>query len=290
MQSWIRSGWVAAALLVATVQAFACFGDNATDNEEEGPVDGKPEIVEITAPAELDSGTEADLVVKLKGGANEQLSVAVDTSLGAFTPQSKVVITDDNGDATFTSRYASGAVGGEATFTVNVSTLANTRASAAHKLTVFEVERQGNVAAIAHVEAEQANYLIAYPFTLTANRTVTKLAIIAPAPATTLVGLYTSSTSTGVVKPADALVRMTATLVEGANEIAIAPLSLAAGTYWMAVSYMGTPMVRKSIEVGDSVSGWRITGHLFTSGLPSSLDAATSSSLSLRNFYLVLRK
>lgn len=178
MQSWIRSGGVAAALLVATVQTFACFGDNATDGEE-GPVDGKPEIVEITAPAELDSGSEADLVVKLKGGANEQLSVAVDTSLGAFTPQSKVVITDEKGDATFTSRYASGAV---------------------------------------------------------------------------------------------------------------APLSLAAGTYWMAVSYMGMPMVRKSIEVGDTVSGWRIIGHLFTSGLPASLDAATASGLGRRNFYLVLRK
>lgn len=176
------------------------------------------------------------------------------------------------------------------TFTVNVSTLTSARVSATHKMKIFEVERQGNVTPYANIETELANYLIAYPFVLAANRTVTKLAILAPSPATALVGLYGSSATTGVEKPTSALTRTTANLVTGTNEIAIAPLALPAGTYWMAVSYMGTPTVRKNIEVGQTAPGWRINGHLFSSGLPENLDAATTVNLNLRNFYLVLRK
>lgn len=274
-----------------SLSTVACFGDNSDEGEEEEPQKDTPVIVDITALDEIDTDAKAPITVKVKGKADQQLSVAVDTALGSFTPQNATIITDGNGDGTFTTLYSSGAVGGSSTFTVNVSTLAELRTSKSRNVTIHGVERLGNVIAITHSEAEQADYLIAYPFELTTARTLTKIAIVAPASATALVGLYASTVGTPTTaKPTAALVRMTATLVAGANEISIDPLPLAEGRYWMAVSYMGVPLVNKNIDVGASVSGWRINGHLFSSGLPERLDAALATNLAIRNFYLVLRK
>lgn len=287
----LRSLLLAAVLSLAAV---ACFGDNEggdSDGSAEEPQKDAPSIVNITALDEIDTDAKAPITVTLKGKANEQLSVAVETALGTFSPQNAEVLTNDIGEASFTTLYSSGATGGSSTFTVNVSSSASLRTSKSRNVTIREVERLGNVTALAHSEAEQADYLIAYPFELTAARTLTKLAIVAPVSATALVGLYASTVGTPTTaKPTAALVRMTATLVTGANEISIDPLPLAAGRYWMAVSYLGIPVVNKNVDIGASVPGWRITGHLFSSGLPERLDAALATNLAIRNFYLVLRK
>lgn len=286
------SGFWTFALGAALCLTAACFGDNSDGDGGELP-DGKPAIVEITGAEELDLGDSAEISVKLKGKANEQLSVAVDATLGALTPQSKVVITDDNGDAVFVTSYTSGATAGTETITANVSALGTTGTSLTKTLTIFDVERLGIVSPIATVTPEVLNYLIVYPFEVSTERTLRKVAIVAPEATAAQIGLYSSSAGDAMTaRPVDALLRTTANLAVGANEIAVSPLQLPAGRYWMAVAYPNTPMVRKeSPPVNVTIYGWRITTYSYAGGLPAKLDTlVTSTTLSYRNFYLVLRK
>jgi hypothetical protein len=281
----------ALAMLASASLLMACFGDN-TDEEGQLP-DGAPSILDIAGPEAIDAGDGLDLTVTIKGKANEQLSVAIDATLGSFTPQNKVIITDDNGDGVFATRYTNGGKAGLDTITANVSSLSTAGKSLTKALTIFEVERLGNVTPIETTLAETANYLIVYPFELPAPRTLRKVAIVAPQAATTQIGVYSSSAGDDMTaKPVDALVRVTANLVVGANEISVPSMDLAAGRYWMAVTYSGTPLVRKvAPPVGTTLYGWRITPYTFSSGLPDKLDTLVfSTPLSLRNFYLVLRK
>lgn len=278
---------VAAGLLLG-----ACFGDNSGGGEDELP-DGAPSILDIAGPEDLDTGDSLDLTVVIKGKANEQLSVAIDATLGSFTPQSKVIITDANGDGSFATRYTSTGTAGLETVTANVSALSTAGKSATKMLTIHDVERIGNVTPIETTIAETAGYLIVYPFELQAPRTLRKVAIVAPEATTAQIGVYSSSVGDAMTaKPVDALARVTANLVAGANEISVPSTDLAAGRYWMAVAYSGTPLVRKvAPPLGTTLYGWRITTYTFSSGLPDKLDTLVSSTtLSLRNFYLVLRK
>jgi hypothetical protein len=264
----------------------ACFGDNS---DEQGPGNA-PSITEIAGPVELDTGEETDFTITVRGQANEQLSVAVDATLGTFSPQTKVVITDEEGVGSFVTRYVSGSTAGPVTITANVSTLAANGQSSSKDLVLHEVERLGNVTSLNSPTMETANYLIAYPFTITGARTFTKFGIIAPQATNAQVGLYTSTNTVPSSRPLALITKLTANLALGKNELVVDPSALTAGEYWMVVTYEGTPMVHKNIE--KTVAGWSIVGWLYSQELPSSFTGIMleATPLSDRNFYLVLRK
>jgi hypothetical protein len=82
----LRRNSTALAALASMSLLMACFGDNTEGEEGEGPGPGSggsaPSIVEITGANELDLGDSIDLTVKVRGEANEQLSVAAESKLG----------------------------------------------------------------------------------------------------------------------------------------------------------------------------------------------------------------
>jgi hypothetical protein len=287
-----------AIVLASTSLLMACFGDNTEDQGGPGPGGGDaPSILDIAGPEDADVGNSLDLTVKVKGKANEQLSVAVDGGLGTFSLQNKVVITDDLGEGAFTTLYTSGTAGLE-TITANVSALNAAGSSATKMITIHGVERQGNIVPLtgAAVAPQRANVAIAYPVVLSTARVVSKLGIVHPTQPTTTpptpptiahVALY----STETVSSIRLITNSTATLAAGANEIPIEPTSLEAGSYWMVVAYSGSPNIYRG---ASKVMKYQ-EPHDFAAGLPNVLaDLVTSDNLTNpfadRNFYLVLRK
>jgi hypothetical protein len=290
-----RNSTALAALAFATLLT-ACFGDNSEDQEGPGPGPGPggsaPSIVEISGSDELDLGDSIDVTVKVRGEANEQLSVAVESKLGGgFNPQNKVVITDAAGEGSFTTRYTSGTTAGLDTLTFNVSDLEAKSKTATKDVTLYDIERFGNVTPLAETGTNQpAGFLVAYPMTLTTARLVRKLGIVHPPQATQVrvqVGLYATDTATSVT----AITKTTATLVTGLNDIPIPPTPLAAGSYWMVVAYEGSPSIYRSTTIPIALR-YKLT-HDFDVGLTDKItDLMTSSGTQyyIRNFYLVLRK
>jgi hypothetical protein len=286
-----------AIVLASASLLMACFGDNTEDQEGPGPGGSTPSIVEITGAQELDLGDSADVTVKVRGEANEQLSVAVEGKLGGgFNPQNKIVITDATGEGSFTTRYSSGTTAGVETLTFNVSDLDAKSKTATRDITLYDVERIGEVTPLAAMGATQtAGYLVAYPMTLTTARVVSKLGIVHPAQETQVrvqVGLYTTDTATSI----SAITKTTAILATGINDIPIPPTPLAAGSYWMVVAYEGSPSVYRSTT--DVVVMRYKVDHVYADGLTDNIGGLTTSSnmmgtstrLYRRNFYLVLRK
>lgn len=277
--------------------AVACFGDNTTDGtgeeEEEELPDGLPGVLDIAAPADLDIGDSFDVTVKVKGKPNEQLSIAVDSSLGTFAMQSKVLITNDAGEGSFITRYTS-AMSGAETIRANVAVPGTAGHSKTKALTIYDIERLGNVAPVSPTSSAQtAGVLIAYPMELTTARTVRKLGINHPAqspamPVNAHVGLYATVSATSI----SVLAKTTVALTTGQNEIAIPPQDLPAGKYWMVVLYEGEPQVYRSTTV--QVTLLYKLSQSYSAGLADQIgDLLTSSpaaSYYLRNFYLVLRK
>jgi hypothetical protein len=292
MGTTARLASAALALMVGGL-ATACFGDNS---EEPNP--GAPTVQEIVSPEGLDLGASTSVVIKVKGRPAQQLSVAVDATLGSFTMQSKVVITDDAGEASWTTNYTAGNAAGAELLSVNVSDLTAMSSSATKELTIYGAERVGRVDPVGLPAMQTAGVLVGYPVVITGTRTVIKLGVVSPpqSVASTVnaqVGLYSKLTDTSL----SALAKTTATLVDGVNELPIAPLELADGTYWMVVAYSGTPLVYRSTT--ELVSMYYKTTHVFSDGIGDTIEGLSKSavtagdggqSLYARNFFVVLRK
>jgi hypothetical protein len=281
----------AALSLAACLLQIACFGDNSGDESDGANSDG-PSVVEIVSPDEVDQGDAIDVTIKVKGSPDEQLSVAADATLGAFSPQNKIVIANVDGEGTFVTRYTPGTAGGAEILTANVSSLAGISKSATKALTVYSLERFGNVTQVGPASAHSAGVLVAYPIVLATDRVVRKLGVLSPVqtPAGMVdvqLGLYATDTATSV----NVLTKTTAKLVAGANEITIPAQALTAGTYWMVVAYDGTPMIYRS-ATERIVLRYKLN-HIFSGGLADKLDGLITSQPTdyfTRNFYLVLRK
>lgn len=293
MRQIFRLGFLCLVLLSFS-SSVSCFGDNAKEDgeEEEELPDGVPGVLEISGPADIDLGDSFDVTVKVKGKANEQLSVVVDASLGTFATQSKLLITDEAGEGSFTTRYTSSMAGAE-NLRANVAVPSTTGSSKSRALTIFDIERLGNVAPVATASAQTEGVLIAYPMELTTARTVRKLGITHPTqspsmPVNAHVGLYTTLSPTSI----SVLAKTTVALTAGQNEIVIPPQDLPAGKYWMVVLYEGAPSVYRSTTV--QVTLMYKLGQVYSAGLADQItDLSTSSATVtyyLRNFYLVLRK
>jgi hypothetical protein len=255
-----------------------CFGDNERGT---GLV--------ITAPAELDGGDSTDVTIAVRGKANDQVSVAVDSTAGTFDAPTKVVITDASGDGVFTTRYTAANKSETVTITANMTSTTTGGISSSKEVAVFEISRIGNVAPIAN-EVEETAYLTAYPFDLPASVNLRKLAIVAPAAATALIGLYGNIVAVDGDAPGAALARTTATLVIGPNEVAVPPVQLAAGRYWMLVTYSGEKV--STARSTAMIVGRTLSPYAFTNGLPDQAPnpMTLTTNMGLRNFYLVVRQ
>jgi hypothetical protein len=201
------------------------------------------------------------------------------------------VITDANGEGSFTSRYTSGTTAGVETVTFNVSDLEAKSKTATKDVTLFDIERVGNIAPLADMGTNQpAGFLVAYPMNLTTDRVVRKLGIVHPPQATQVrvqIGLYATDTATSIT----AITKTTATLASGLNDIPIPPTPLAAGSYWMVVAYEGSPSIYRSTTV-PIVLRYKVD-HDYAAGLTDKITNLLTSSGTqyyIRNFYLVLRK
>jgi len=262
-------------LTTAAVSTAACFGDN----------DGGASV-QLQAPEELDGGESADVTVEFKSAASSQFSVAVDSISGVFSPQNKVGITDAEGAGSFVTRYTADNKTASVEIAANFTGAGGVSETVTKQVSVYEVERVGNVAPIL-VTAEETDYLTAYPLDLTAG-TLRKLAIVAPTAATALIGLYSNAITVDGDAPSAALARVTATLVAGANEVVVPAQQITAGKYWMVVTYQGTTTAARGPA---TTTGRILTSYGFERGLPDPMPAMTLTiDMGKRNFYVVLRK
>jgi hypothetical protein len=260
-------------LASATAGATACFGDNDSGAS-----------VQLQVPGEMDGGESADITVEFKSAASSQYSVAVDSVSGAFSPQNKVGITDGSGAGSFVTRYTADNKTATVEIAANFAGAGGVSETVTKQVAVYEVERVGNIAAIAET-AEETDYLTAYPLDLTAG-TLRKLAIVAPTAATALIGLY-SNTIDGDA-PSTALARVTATLVPGANEVVVPAQPISAGKYWMVVTYNGKTTAARGAA---TTTGRALMGYGFERGLPDPMPTIPlTTNMGKRNFYVVLRK
>lgn len=271
-------------IVLSCLLNVACFGDN---DDSAIPSADTLTISEFIAPEEIDGGDSVDISIRVKGRAGEQLSIAMDGPSGVFLPQSKVIIADDAGEARFETRFTTSNVAATTEVTANVSNLQLLTASASKALKIYEVERVGNIAPLP-TATETANYLVAYPMSITPPRTLSKLAIVAPAAATAAVGLYSNGKISGLDAPTTPLVKRLVSLTVGANELVIPALSLTAEKYWIVITYEGTPVVGKMPPV--EIDAWALTTFGFPAELPDVLPTLNRGLLSKRNFYLVVRK
>lgn len=255
--------------------ASACFGDN-----ERGA------SIELTVPEEMDGGDSVDLTVAFQAEPGAQYSVAVDGEAGFFSPQNKVGVTDAEGGGAFMTRYTAENKTGPVELTANFIGPGGINETVRERVSVFEVERIGNVAPIT-ITVDELDYLTAYPLDLPAG-TLRKLAIVAPKPASALIGLYNNVSSIDGDAPGAALVRTPATLVAGANEIVVPAQPITPGKYWMVVVYDGLTTTARGAA---TVVGRTIDGYRFSDGLPDTMPATTlTTNMGKRNFYIVLRK
>ncbi|MEZ4361490.1 MAG: hypothetical protein R3B48_14985 [Kofleriaceae bacterium] len=275
-----------AGLTVAAVVVFpACFGDNS---DEPGP--NGPAVTDVAAPDGLDPGDTASITIKVKGKPATQLSIGAAGVLGAFRQEFKDVITDGAGEASWVAEYLVGNASGDDILTVTVQDIAGSADAATKSMTIYAIERLGNVTPVGPEVLQSSGVLLAYPMVLDQPRVVTKLGIVSPpqlAPVSTQLGLYATDTATSV----RVLAKTTANIVGGINEIAIPKQELAAGSYWMVVAYDGSPQIYRStveVEVRYKV------GHVFSTGLADTItDLFTSTATSPffeRNFFLVVRQ
>jgi hypothetical protein len=262
-------------LASATAGATACFGDNDSGAS-----------VQLRVPGEMDGGESADITVEFKSAASAQFSVAVDSVSGAFSPQNKVGITDASGASSFVTRYTADNKTATVEIAANFTGAGGVSETVTKQVSVYEVERIGNIAPIL-VRAEETDYLTAYPLDLTAG-TLRKLAIVAPTAATALIGLYSNAVTINGDAPSTALARVTATLVPGANEVVVPAQPITAGKYWMVVTYSGKTTAARGAATAE---GRFLMSYGFDRGLPDPLPAMTlTTDMGKRNFYVVLRK
>lgn len=255
--------------------AAGCFGDNDSGAS-----------VQLSVPDELDGGESADITVEFQSKASSQYSVAVDSASGAFSPQNKVGITNADGAGTFVTRYTADNRTADVEIAANFTGAGGVSETVTKQVSVYEVERIGNVAPILET-TEEMDYLSAYPLDLTAG-TLRKLAIVAPTAATALVGLYNNAVTIDGDAPSTAIARVTATLVAGANEIIVPAQPITAGKYWMVVTYDGKTTTARS---SATLIGRSLTSYGFERGLPDAMPSMTlTANMGKRNFYVVLRK
>ncbi len=268
---------LAALFLCCAALATACFGDNSIGTS-----------LQLSGPDELDGGDTATLTIEVQGPPNLDLELTLESASGTFsTPNQVVAATDASGKGVFSTLYTADNKAAVAIISVTYLDGDDKPVTLTKSITIHELEKVGNVEPILDTVIE-TSYLTAYPLQLAASATLLKLAIVAPEPADALVGLYSNTLSIDGDAPGMALARVHVALTEGVNELAVPPLPLGPGIYWMLVTYDGPTETARG---GDTIVGRSISGYLFRPELPAiAPQLQRSDNMGLRNFYLVLRK
>lgn len=273
--------WLLFVALVAGAGA-ACFGDNGSE--------ASSGALTMTVAEQADGGDVVEVQLVVRGVAGDQVSLVLDAPTGSFSPQTKVVVADEDGLASLTSQYQTDNRSAEVVLLASAVGPKGSEGRASKVLQTFETERVGNLVQVTSTITETAGYLIAYPLTVVTGRELRKFVIVAPEVATAAaevhVGLYTNSDTNA---PQNALVKVTAAIVPGVNSLPATAADLAPGKYWMVVAYRGTPTTFRGLA-GNTVMGWNLSTFVFDQGLPNTMPVMTMSNLGQRNFSAVLRK
>ncbi len=274
------------AVALSCLSAAACFGDNSS---QPLPPAGGLEVT-LDVASEVDGGDAVEVKVALRGEVGDEVAVELGSVVGALTPAVRSVLIDAAGQGAFVATYQSQNASSPVTLRASAVGLADRSDTAEAKLTVFETERVGTLVPVTTTVPEVANYLVAYPITVVSGGTLRRFSIVAPmvdgATSSARVGLYSSSTSNA---PQNALVRLTAQIQPGPNDVPSEPIALAPGKYWMLVGYQGTPITARGPSIGIS-SGWVLNDFDYAAGLPEVMPAMSVANLGQRNFSIVIRK
>lgn len=277
----MRSSRLLAASTVAcaTLCAAGCFGDNSGG--------GPPAIMSVEPPAQgVDAeGGRAPVHIRVKGQRDEQLTIALTSTLGTFTPEQEVLITDAEGLASYSPEFVAGAESGEAMAVGNVADLDGERVSFELSFPVVPLSRVGEVAQLPNLSTViAANYLEGQSITLAAAGKLRRVGIVAPTETNVAVGIYTDVA--GV--PTKLLASASTRLKVGVNELPVDAVELAAGTYWFMSNYDSAPTAPRLYR-SSTVRPLKYIMIPFSTTLPTAYPAAYSSTTEpLRNCYLVL--
>ncbi|MEZ4364286.1 MAG: hypothetical protein R3B48_29195 [Kofleriaceae bacterium] len=272
----------AARILSLTLLAFgllaSCFGDN------QGGA-----ALRLSAPDELDGGDTAELTISVDGAANnEEVNVELSASTGTLSSAGVVVVTDAQGHGSVSVQYTAANETGPATINAAASAPRLGTVGATKQIKLYEVTRVGNVTPITNTVKEQ-DYLTAFPINIPTNGTLRKLGVVAPEPATVVIGLYDNTPSIDGDTPNAALARGELSLAAGVNELIVEPRALSAGKYWIVVTYNGEATTAR--DAINLVTGRTLTDYSFGRGLPDTLPSMNlTTNMGERNLYIVLRR
>jgi hypothetical protein len=269
MQTYLRL----AATCVGLWFLPACFGDNDGS--------GSPQIVDVSVPASVDAeGGSATLVVRVRGRAEEQLSIALNGTLGSFDPSEKLVITDANGDASMMTSFTAGAVSGDEEAIANVSNFSGDRSSFRFAFPVTPINRVGQFTQLPSSEPASLGYLEGQAITVTDPGVLRRVGIVSTGAVDVVVGIYTESAG----QPTTLLASTSATLKLGVNELPVPDTSLPAGTYWFMANYR----TAVSLYVGTATRFTKFVSRTFATALPTTYPPHMTYTDNVRNYYFVL--
>jgi hypothetical protein len=269
MQTYLRL----AATCLGLWFVVGCFGDNDGS--------GSPQIVDVSVPAGVDAeGGSATLVVRVRGRAEEQLSIALNGTLGSFDPSEKLVITDANGDASMMTSFTAGTVSGDEEAIANVSNFSGDRSSFRFAFPVTPINRVGQFAQLSSSEPADLGSLEGQPITVTDPGMLRRVGIVSAGPVEVVVAIYAENAG----QPTTLITSTSATLKLGVNELPVPEASLPAGTYWFAAQYR----TAVTLYVGTATRSTKYFTQTFGTALPATFPTHTTYTDTVRNYYLVL--
>jgi hypothetical protein len=141
----------------------------------------------------------------------------------------------------------------------------------------------GNFDQFSYGGTMSAGFLGGQRVQLSLSSTLRALAVISTAANGTKVklGLYRDNNGT----PTTLVAETAATpLVVGRNHVAVTPVGLTAGAYWIMALYDNTASLRQDLNT----SPHRSTAHSFNSALPSNLSGSSASTAAALNYYMLI--
>jgi hypothetical protein len=264
----------AAAFALTSLTATACFGDNEGSALQilgvEAPLDG--------VDAELG---RAPVTVRFQAEREEQLDVAMTSTLGTFTPAQSLVITGLEGEATFTPEFLAGAEGGDAQGTATVTNPDGDVAQLSFSFPVVPLTRVGETAQLPNLSSLLPNYLEGQSITLAAPGRLRKVGLFAAGTSEVVVGLYSDVAG----EPTALLTSVTGLLKAGVNELVVPEVTLPAGTYWFMSNYRASAPTYRSAAMRPL----KYVSRTFSTVLPATYPAIYNDTTEpQRNVYLVL--
>lgn len=276
------AGGIAATLLCAP----GCFGDNS--DGVGSPSSDDLSFTSVEAPvAGVDAeGSRTPIQIRVKGKRDEQLTIAVTSTLGTFSPEQNVVITDAAGEATWSPEFIAGPTGGDAMAVANVANLSGDRVSHEFSFPVVPFTRVGEVAQLPNADAITAGYLEGQSIELDKPGKLRRVGLIVNSRTDVSVGIYSDVAGA----PTALLTTVRARLQVGVNELVVPEVMLPAGTYWFMATFSTlpqTPILYRTTSATTRLL--KYVSHSQSAALPAVYPSQPSQlNEPQRNVYLVL--